>query len=60
MFVLAYRCNKVLLDEESFVQDETVPLAVGLTLGLIALIVLVGFSIHRAYNAAKADYNTMP
>ncbi|KAG8181888.1 hypothetical protein JTE90_026048 [Oedothorax gibbosus] len=59
-FSPSYRCNKVVLDAEALIQDETVPLAVGLTFGLIALIVLVGFSIHRAINAAKADYNTMP
>ena len=61
-FVLGHRCNQVVIggpDEEPFVQDETVPLAVGCTLALITLLILVGFSVHRAYNAAKVDYNTM-
>lgn len=57
-----HRCNQVVfggLDEEPFVQDETVPLAVGCTLALITLLILVGFAVHRAYHAAKVDYNTM-
>ncbi|GFX36675.1 lysosome-associated membrane glycoprotein 5 [Trichonephila clavipes] len=57
-----HRCNKVIIDgleETPFVQDETVPLAVGCTLALITLFILVGFSIHRAYHAAKVDYNSM-
>lgn len=47
------------LEEEPFFQDETIPLAVGLTLALITLSILTGFSVHRAYHAAKVDYNTM-
>lgn len=61
-FSTIHRCNRVDfggLDEEPFVQDETVPLAVGCTLALITLLILVGFSVHRAYNAAKVDYNTV-
>ncbi|GBO16180.1 hypothetical protein AVEN_206946-1 [Araneus ventricosus] len=54
------RCSKVVIDEETpYVQDETVPFAVGCTLALITLIILLGFSIHRAYHAAKVDYNSM-
>ncbi|GIY68684.1 uncharacterized protein CEXT_130251 [Caerostris extrusa] len=61
-FSPAHRCSKVIIDgleETPFVQDETVPLAVGCTLALITLFILVGFSVHRAYNAAKVDYNSM-
>ncbi|GFR18298.1 lysosome-associated membrane glycoprotein 5 [Trichonephila clavata] len=61
-FSSVHRCNKVIIDgleETPFVQDETVPLAVGCTLALITLFILVGFSIHRAYHAAKVDYNSM-
>ncbi|GFT57904.1 lysosome-associated membrane glycoprotein 5 [Nephila pilipes] len=61
-FSPVHRCSKVIIDgleETPFVQDETVPLAVGCTLALITLFILVGFSIHRAYHAAKVDYNSM-
>ncbi|XP_055945004.1 lysosome-associated membrane glycoprotein 5-like isoform X2 [Argiope bruennichi] len=59
-FSATHRCNKVVIDEETpYVQDETVPFAIGCTLALITLIILLGFSIHRAYHAAKVDYNSM-
>ncbi|XP_035217181.1 lysosome-associated membrane glycoprotein 5-like isoform X2 [Stegodyphus dumicola] len=61
-FSQIHRCSKVVLDgpdETEFIQDETIPFAVGCTLALITLLILVGFSVHRAYHAAKVDYNTM-
>ncbi|KFM61963.1 Lysosome-associated membrane glycoprotein 5, partial [Stegodyphus mimosarum] len=61
-FSQIHRCSKVVLDgpdEAEFIQDETIPFAVGCTLALITLLILVGFSVHRAYHAAKVDYNTM-
>lgn len=61
-FSTSHRCNQVVIGgpDEPFVQDETIPLAVGCTLAIITLMILVGFSVHRAYTAAKVDYNTMP
>lgn len=61
-FSTSHRCDQVVsesLDEAPLVQDETIPLAVGCTLALITLLILVGFSVHRAYMAARVDYNNM-
>ncbi|XP_054711263.1 uncharacterized protein LOC129220857 [Uloborus diversus] len=54
------RCTQVILEgPDIFAVNETIPLAVGSTLALITLLILVGFSVHRAYRAAKPDYNSM-
>ncbi|XP_064484141.1 lysosome-associated membrane glycoprotein 1-like [Ornithodoros turicata] len=57
----AHRCSQVRMAgvQDPFPQDETVPIAVGSTLAVMAVAVVVGYAIYRSVLIRRVDYNTM-
>lgn len=45
--------------QDPFPQDETVPIAVGSTLAVAAVAVVVGYALYRSVFVRRVDYNTM-
>ncbi|KAH7972062.1 hypothetical protein HPB52_006156 [Rhipicephalus sanguineus] len=57
----AHRCSQVRMAgvQDPFPQDETVPIAVGSTLAVAAVAVVVGYALYRSVFVRRVDYNTM-
>ncbi|CAL1281732.1 unnamed protein product [Larinioides sclopetarius] len=55
------RCSLVRIGglPEPFAQDETVPIAVGSTLAVMAVLVVIGYALWRNLSARKTDYDYM-
>lgn len=60
-FSTAQRCSLVRIGgiPEPFAQDETVPIAVGSTLAVVSVLVVIGYALWRNMATRKADYDTM-
>ncbi|XP_023216311.1 lysosome-associated membrane glycoprotein 5-like [Centruroides sculpturatus] len=60
-FSQVQRCSQVRIGgmPEPFAQDETVPIAVGSTLTVLAIIVILGYALHRSMAVQRVDYSTM-
>lgn len=61
VFSQVQRCSQVRIGgmPEPFAQDETVPIAVGSTLTVLAIIVILGYALHRSMAIQRVDYSTM-
>ncbi|XP_054712967.1 lysosome-associated membrane glycoprotein 5-like [Uloborus diversus] len=55
------RCSLVRIGgiPEPFGQDETVPIAVGSTLAVVSVLVVIGYALWRNLSTRKTDYDTM-
>ncbi|XP_013780891.1 lysosome-associated membrane glycoprotein 5-like [Limulus polyphemus] len=61
VFSAVQRCSQVKIGGmvEPFSQDETVPIAVGSTLAVMAILVVLGYAIYRSVMVRRVDYTTM-